>query len=187
MANKNIEIKKSNVLIIYFEANTFKKEFNRKVREYISQEYRNNVNDEQAIPYCITLASFACELFLKFLIGVNQIKNMKSAEKVEIPRKHNLKSLYIQLPSEFQDAILKKIPKDRLKKILERNSNSFMEWRYIYECSKEEIIFNYDYIKQLMDVLYEFANKVKDDINFDTNKSTKLKMKGTTRNMTHHI
>lgn len=112
---------------------------------------------------------------------------MKSAEKVEIPRKHNLKSLYIQLPSEFQDAILKKIPKDRLKKILERNSNSFMEWRYIYECSKEEIIFNYDYIKQLMDVLYEFANKVKDDINFDANKSTKLKMKGTTRNMTHHI
>ncbi|WP_456095625.1 hypothetical protein [Peptostreptococcus sp.] len=179
MANENIEIKKSNVLMIYFEANTFKKEFNRKVREYRSQEYSNNVKDELAIPYCITLASFACELFLKFLIGVNQIKNMKSAEKVEVPRKHNLESLYIQLPSEFKDAILKKIPKDRLEEILERNSNSFMDWRYIYECSKEEIIFNYDYIKQLIDVLYEFANKVKDDICFEANKSTKLEMKGT--------
>lgn len=109
MKNKYNEIKKANVLMIFFEANTFKKEFNRKVIEFRSKEFQRRVHDEYPIPYCITLAAFACELFIKFLLGVREIKNDQNAEIIRIHKGHNLKFLYSKLPSEYKKSILNKI------------------------------------------------------------------------------
>lgn len=38
-----------------------------------------------------------------------------------------------------------------------------MELRYIYESKEDNVIFTYDYIKQLIDVLYEISDKEKNN------------------------
>ena len=179
MKNKYNEIKKANVLMIFFEANTFKKEFNRKVTEFRSKEFHRSVHDEYPIPYCITLAAFACELFIKFLIGVREIKNDQNAEMIRIPKGHNLNFLYSKLPIEYQESILKKIDEQKLKEIVARNADSFMEWRYIYEAKEDSVIFTYDHIKQLIDVSYEISDKEKNNTFFDADKATDVVMEGT--------
>lgn len=165
--------------MIFFEANTFKKEFIRKVCEVRTEDYKRSTHDEYPIPYCITLASFACELFIKFLIGVSKIKEDNEVESIGIPKGHDLKKLHDELSVEYKKLILDKIEKKTLTRILERNANSFMESRYIYESNKNSVVFNYDDIKRLINVLYEIAYREKNSIYFDAGKATHVMLEGT--------
>lgn len=173
-----MQIKKSNVLMIFFEANTFKKEFKHKVNEVRTEKYRKYVKDEFPIPYCVTLASFACELFIKFLICVSGIQEDETVNSIDIPRGHDLQKLYNQLPDRYKKIVLDKIEKETLNNILKRNADAFMKWSYIYESRESSIVFNYDYINKFMDVLYEIANK-KNTTWFGEEEATDVMMKVT--------
>ncbi|HML35945.1 MAG TPA: hypothetical protein PKA19_00765 [Bacillota bacterium] len=91
----------------------------------------------------IVNAAFACEIYLKVL---NQIagKEMKG---------HHLDVLYDALPRDEQDKIRKELKlitsvfNEKLKKI----SNSFVDWRYIFETPELEI--DLQFLTDFMEVL----------------------------------
>ena len=75
----------------------------------------------------VVLYAFSCELGLKALA--------LKAEK-EFPKKHDLMSLYENLPNEMQEGIKSQLETmfvESFDTLLERNKNAFTQWRYYYE------------------------------------------------------
>lgn len=104
-------------------------------------------------------SAFACEIFLKLLLEMEQIK---------IKRKHQLKGLFDQLPEKVKTDIQQSTTQkygawtdvfgcDLLKQI----SNAFVEWRYNYEHD-----FGKDgTIKIELDFLVAFRNALREKCN----------------------
>lgn len=77
---------------------------------------------------CVVNGAFACELFMKALIG--------ASDSNEIPKSHKLEGLFSMLDQKIQEAI----KADYLKRsafplceLLVESDNAFTEWRYAYE------------------------------------------------------
>lgn len=172
-----IKIKKDNIPIIFFEANTFKRGFDEKVDLIRTADYRRRVHDEYPIPYCVTLASFACELYIKFLVCLHEAEQFPNKTEVEIPKSHDLSDLIGKLDSKYQNEIFKSI----LRKKVDNISVAFVEWRYIYESNDNEKGFIYDDIKELIEKLYEISiDKMRHtNIVFKDVNTIKTSMKGT--------
>lgn len=76
---------------------------------------------------------FACELYLKILVG-------KKVNKLEKNERHNLNLLY-NLLEPCQKEKLKSVPIDKrylLEDLLKNIGDGFKEWRYIYEDDNED-------------------------------------------------
>lgn len=103
-------------------------------------------------PFLVNKA-FACEVYLKFLLieyNIN-ISDLKGKEG------HNLLKLYKKLPRELQENFLNSmynkgiLSEDQLVKELQNISQTFVEWRYIYE--KNEHSTNYGFLNYFCNFL----------------------------------
>ena len=109
------------------------------------------------IPYCVN-ASFACELYLKFILD---------AEKIERGKTHYLNDLFYLLPNKIQDDVKKRVEND-FKKMNEnvgfetclmKSGKMFVDWRYLHEKiaelkENENITGNIAFMKSLLNSLY---------------------------------
>ncbi len=168
-------IKKSNVLIIYFEANTFNNEFNAKLKTVYDN--LGKPSDEYPIAYLATLASFACELYIKFLYAVDQIKSNPQSCCIDVIRGHDLHFLLNQLNE--KDEIVKSplLCDYDVDKMLSENSNDFEIWRYIYEKTdsmRVEIDFLRDFLSALSNHSKDIVNN--DNIYFESDNATAFAM-----------
>jgi len=130
---------KGNILNIYFEANAFKNSFKCKLNEIKDKKYQAKEHDEQPVPLCVTLLAFACELYMKFLICMQELELDKEAAYVRTVRGHKLNDLFGELNSDNQNQILNllSIKKEKFEEELEKFSNDFITWRYIYESDED--------------------------------------------------
>ena len=147
-----ITIKKTNIPVMYFEANTFKNAYDEKIMQIHSNKVSNT---EYPIPYCITMATFACELYLKFILSFSQVCQNDNIEKVNITKTHRLDHLYDQLADEYKKKINKQINENSIKTL----SNTFTEWRYVFESEELHKLFDETNLNNLLNALYEIAYK----------------------------
>lgn len=108
-------------------ADDFEEAFNRceEGKNFRIDEYGRGCYEVVNIP-AIVNAAFSCELYIKYLLGKKR-------------HGHNLKKLFILLDSEIQNRIrtnINEILDNRLFNfdlMLERASESYKTWRYIFE------------------------------------------------------
>ena len=77
---------------------------------------------------CVVNGAFACELFMKAIIGASNPNG--------IPRSHKLKDLFSTLDQKTQNAIETDYLNSSdfpLNDLLNESDNAFVDWRYAYE------------------------------------------------------
>lgn len=77
---------------------------------------------------CVVNGAFACELFMKALIGASDPNG--------IPKSHRLKGLFSMLDQKTQadiEAEYLKTSRLPLCDLLDESDNAFIDWRYAYE------------------------------------------------------
>ena len=94
-----------------------------------------------------TNIAFACELYFKCLLFINEINCAK---------KHDLFELYKLLPYEEKEKIKQRhpctnIPKEQFELNLEELGKAFIVFRYIYE--RKEVAFNAQFLIELVETL----------------------------------
>lgn len=93
------------------------------------------------VPIVVNI-SFACELFLKTLLKINDLPLIGG---------HDLSKLFCSLPKTIQNEIIGSDDGKEFAFHLKQNSCLFEEWRYIYECQLGSIN---------LDFLFSFAEKM---------------------------
>ncbi len=96
----------------------------------------------------VTNISFACELFLKTLLEINNT----------LHREHDLLKLFKFLPEEARKNIVGSDDYDDFISKLEQNSGLFEEWRYIYESQVRsiDISFLFDLAERMSCIANQF-------------------------------
>lgn len=93
----------------------------------------------------IIAAAFSIELYIKFLIAVNNIT---------ITKRHNLAVLYGLLPVSVQQRVAIEyrgsVPVDQA---LATYKNVFIDWRYVYETQHQAFTLNWRDLQHLVDAL----------------------------------
>lgn len=93
----------------------------------------------------IVNSAFSCELFMKSILNINH----------SYEAGHKLKSLFEKLPVHIRDAIITNDTKYDFLIEIEKISNAFSEWRYIYEIEVHSI--NLSFLMLFANVLKGFA------------------------------
>ena len=100
---------------------------------------------------CVVNGAFACELFMKAIIGASDPNG--------IPRSHKLKELYSALDKKTQNSIkteYRKISDFPLDDLLDESDNAFVEWRYAHE---QEVQSHFIALIELGKVFKRIANQ----------------------------
>lgn len=100
---------------------------------------------------CVVNGAFACELFMKAIIGASNPSG--------IPRSHKLKELFSALDKKTQDTIKTEYIKSSdfpLDDLLDESDNAFVEWRYAHE---QEVQSHYIALIELGKVFKRIANQ----------------------------
>lgn len=117
--------------------------------------------------------SFACEVYLKLILIE---ENFDINKHLKGPEKHNLYKLYSNTSNEFKEmyknVCLKIYGKDAnnefLNNEIEKISNVFMDYRYIYERFGEENIVNYGFLNAFCNYLDIYTKTlIKNKYNYD--------------------
>lgn len=100
----------------------------------------------------LTNVSFACELYLKYLLLANNI---------DCRREHNLYRLFKRLPEKMQEDLKNKHPcgnilKDNFELELDDVGQAFMIFRYMYE--RGNMAYNFLFLMELLSTLHSFTN-----------------------------
>ena len=104
----------------------------------------------------LTNVSFACELYLKYLLLTN---------KIDCRNEHNLLKLFKKLPKETQENLKKIHPCgntsiDKFELELEDIGHAFTIFRYIYE--RGNMAFNLQFLMELLFTLHSSINNKKE-------------------------
>lgn len=75
------------------------------------------------IPSIVNCA-FACELYIKCILNKSNIN---------FGKQHSLEKLFALLPENTKNKVVKNIADEDFNKNLQNISNTFIEWRYLYE------------------------------------------------------
>lgn len=104
----------------------------------------NGWSTQFLIPAVVNI-SLSCELFLKVLLSIHQITS----------KKHDLLSLYKELPKNLQDEILVQNSSTFFED-LKMISNLFIKWRYLYEQMQP---LHYSFLYQFAEQLQVISKK----------------------------
>lgn len=128
---KSLDDETKKIINMYTTARQFKNAINKDEKIV----FKNGTFINKIYPYIVN-KSFACEIFLKIIILINN---------GTYGRIHSLKDLYYQsgIGDKFENYMLDNARKNsidydarKLSDDLERISNAFVEWRYVFD-SKE--------------------------------------------------
>lgn len=100
---------------------------------------------------CVVNGAFACELFLKAIIGASDPNG--------VPKSHKLKDLFLKLDQVTQKSIKAEYEASSyfpLCSLLDEADNAFVEWRYAYE---QEVQSHYIALIELGRVLEKYAQQ----------------------------
>lgn len=169
--SNTIEIKKENVLIIFFEANSFMDAYTTKKCSL------GKSPNEIGQPCCIVLLSFACELYLKLLYCLEKIENDNSIEDIKMEKEHKLDVLFERLSSNLKKMIAEKakISVDEILTKLDKHKNDFIEWRYIFEKDENNFDCSIQFLEYIVGIIYEISKHKVEKIDFNS-KSTSFEI-----------
>lgn len=133
----------SNSKLIYKQAYTFYLAAKR------CEEPHPLQNGQLEILICPTIVNyaFACELYIKYLLQINNIEQC---------HKHKLTDLFYLLPETSQQEIRTKMDIANFNQELNSISNAFVDWRYIYE--KNDKSLHIEFLRNFCNVLHDYAS-----------------------------
>lgn len=169
MASDSIEVRKENVLVMYFEANAFINLYYQKKEQLLSTLGKES--DEIAQPCCIVLLSFACELYLKALFCIEKIEEATKVPNISMKKGHELDNLFIRLSGDLKLIISEKsgYTVEQLENELKKHKNDFVKWRYIFEISSDEFLCDISFLEKIACILLEILKSKVDKIEFRAN------------------
>lgn len=169
MANNFINIRKENVLIMYFEANSFMNLYNDKKEQLRSTLGKES--NEISQPCCIVLLSFACELYLKTLFCIEKIEENNNVSDISMEKGHELNNLFVRLSNNLKQIISERLnyTVEQLENELENHKNDFVKWRYIFEIKSDEFQCNISFLERIAHILCEISKSKVDKIEFRAN------------------
>lgn len=132
-------------------------------RELSEEELEEYLFPKETVTATVNI-SFCCELLLKSMLNTG-----------DIIKEHRLKELFDMLDNSWKEIIIKKMGYEENENTfynrLDKISNCFVEWRYIYEKPKEERRINFSFLNQFAIILmliahakFFFENDEKDKI-----------------------
>ena len=76
-------------------------------------------------------------------------------------RGHNLSSLFRKIPSSIRNSIISDFDKQKkttklFEDLIEKYSNAFQEWRYLYENNNEDILFDISNMFLIANILINY-------------------------------
>lgn len=133
-------------------------------RELSEEELEEYLFPKETVTATVNI-SFCCELLLKSMLNTGVIINA-----------HKLKELFESLDDSWKEIVIRKMKYEEYRNIfyirLDKISNCFVEWRYIYEKPKEERRINFSFLNKFAVTLmvvahakYFYENEEKDKIN----------------------
>ncbi|OAB40868.1 hypothetical protein PMSD_00830 [Paenibacillus macquariensis subsp. defensor] len=127
------------------EANAYF-EVSFRCKDMIHNDYRNAF---------LTNVSFACELYLKYLLLI---------QSIDCRKEHNLYKLFKKLPEKIKEELKKKHPCgnisiDKFELELDEIGQAFMIFRYMYE--RGNMVYNFQFLMELLFTLHSLINNNK--------------------------
>lgn len=119
-------------------------------KELTEEELEEYLFPKETVTATVNI-SFCCELLLKSMLNTGVTIN-----------EHKLRNLFNGLENSWKEIIIKKMKYEEHQDIfyerLDKISNCFVEWRYIYERPKEERRINFSFLNQFAIILMVVAH-----------------------------
>lgn len=163
--NRNQEVKDGAIEEIWLCANGFRRNFYAIAYDGLVV-YPNSL-DSNTTPGMITTGIFSIELYLKFIHVVTSIKIEGDSLIGCHPKEHDLFELFNGLPNkikiELENLYVEKVStkiENTLSEYLGCIKGYYTELRYPYTSGDEVVFFNFDALKDVLEVFKLYSNKL---------------------------